>query len=181
MLGSVGLLRGNAVGRRLPPRRRRWRPRPHNRPAFPEFRGNQGRRQVKEISVTIRAAPATEACSWTNSNEHCCGLRCESQGDTYARTSGQQHSQRPQRSRTGTPRRRDRRRGDGSDAWIGSMPAITPNATGSGSARSVQSSSWAEAAAVADAPQAPACRRVPRSPLQHDRRRAEPGPQRPAA
>lgn len=52
-------------------------------------------------------------------------------------------------------RRRDRRRGDDSDAWTGTMPTITPDDVDSPPARTVRSGSWAEAAAAADAPAAP--------------------------
>ncbi|MDP9982261.1 MinD-like ATPase involved in chromosome partitioning or flagellar assembly [Pseudarthrobacter oxydans] len=52
-------------------------------------------------------------------------------------------------------RRRYSRRGDESDAWTGTMPIITPNEVGSEAGRTVRSNSWAEAAAAADAPQAP--------------------------
>ena len=55
----------------------------------------------------------------------------------------------------GLRRRRDRRRSDESDAWTGTMPIITHNEAGSEAARTVRSASWAEAAAAADAPQAP--------------------------
>jgi hypothetical protein len=47
-------------------------------------------------------------------------------------------------------RRRFRRRNDdGSDAWTGTFPAVTPEPTAP--PRPLRSSSWAEAAAVADA------------------------------
>lgn len=57
-------------------------------------------------------------------------------------------------------RRRDRRRGDDTDAWTGTMPTITPDDVDSPPARTVRSGSWAEAAAAADAPAAPS--RTPR-------------------
>lgn len=57
-------------------------------------------------------------------------------------------------------RRRDRRRGEDSDARTGTMPIITPSDVASEAPRAVRSSSWAEAAAAADAPQAP-----PRPPI----------------
>ena len=52
-------------------------------------------------------------------------------------------------------RRRDRRRGEDSDARTGTMPIITPSDVASEPPRTIRSSSWAEAAAAADAPQAP--------------------------
>ena len=52
-------------------------------------------------------------------------------------------------------RRRRDRRADGSDAWTGTMPIITPNEADVQSGRTAPSSSWAEAAAAADAPAAP--------------------------
>ncbi|WP_423182184.1 MinD/ParA family ATP-binding protein [Arthrobacter sp. NyZ413] len=49
-------------------------------------------------------------------------------------------------------RRRDRRRADGDDAWTGAMPIITPDSqTPAPAAAPLQSRSWAEAAAAADA------------------------------
>jgi MinD-like ATPase involved in chromosome partitioning or flagellar assembly len=51
------------------------------------------------------------------------------------------------------PRRRDRRRGDDSDAWTGTMPIISSNQAEQ--RPSAPSSSWAEAAAAADAPARP--------------------------
>ncbi|TSE14729.1 hypothetical protein B1A87_001020 [Arthrobacter sp. KBS0703] len=48
-------------------------------------------------------------------------------------------------------RRRSRRRdGDGSDDWTGMFPAVTPDTT-SAPVLPLRSSSWAEAAAAADA------------------------------
>lgn len=53
------------------------------------------------------------------------------------------------------PRRRNRRRGEDPDARTGTMPISTPQEAGSEPARTVRSSSWAEAAAAADTPQNP--------------------------
>lgn len=52
-------------------------------------------------------------------------------------------------------RRRDRRRGDDSDPRTGTMPTITPDDVSSPPVRTAPSSSWAEAAAAADAPATP--------------------------
>ncbi len=48
-------------------------------------------------------------------------------------------------------RRRRYRRGDGSDAWTGTMPIITPDDVDTRPPGPVRSGSWAEAAAAADA------------------------------
>lgn len=72
-------------------------------------------------------------------------------------------------------RRRDRRRAEG-DAWTGTMPIITPNDSDSPAATAVpvQSKSWAEAAAAADAS-------LEAEPVRDDSNREEPGLERPTA
>lgn len=72
-------------------------------------------------------------------------------------------------------RRRDRRRAEG-DAWTGTMPIITPNDSDSPAATAVpvQSKSWAEAAAAADAS-------LEAEPVREDSNREEPGLERPTA
>ncbi|MDQ1622805.1 MAG: hypothetical protein QOH19_1223 [Actinomycetota bacterium] len=61
-------------------------------------------------------------------------------------------------------RRRRYRRGDGTDAWTGTMPIITPEEIDDAPRRPIRSGSWAEAAEKADAPAAPP--RAPAAPAQ---------------
>ncbi|WAH95938.1 MinD/ParA family ATP-binding protein [Arthrobacter sp. MMS18-M83] len=72
-------------------------------------------------------------------------------------------------------RRRDRRRAEG-DAWTGTMPIITPNDSDAPAATAapLQSRSWAEAAAAADAS-------LEAEPVREDSRRREPGFESPTA
>jgi MinD-like ATPase involved in chromosome partitioning or flagellar assembly len=63
-------------------------------------------------------------------------------------------------------RRRRYRRGDGSDAWTGTMPIITPEEVDDAPRRPIRSGSWAEAAQKADAPAVPP--RAPATPAQPD-------------
>jgi MinD-like ATPase involved in chromosome partitioning or flagellar assembly len=68
-------------------------------------------------------------------------------------------------------RRRRYRRGDGTDAWTGTMPIITPDEVDDAPRRPIRSGSWAEAAEKADAetpaapPRAPAAPAKPNEPL----------------